>query len=95
MSLPAQSIPAPRERVASLTAVLAVVAAVPASVLAVPDATADVVPDAAAALGLADAQVAELLRATGLALPALVLAVAVRGARRPPVPGVGGARGGP
>ncbi|MBE1538027.1 hypothetical protein [Actinomadura algeriensis] len=100
MSLPAESTPArsgrmaapaaprarPRDRVASLGALLAVVTAVPASVLAVPDATAGVVPDAADALGLGGAQVAGLLRATGLALPALVLTVPFAGiaARRFP-----------
>ncbi|MFD0906172.1 hypothetical protein ACFQ11_37770, partial [Actinomadura sediminis] len=62
---------------------------VPASALTVPDATAGVVPDAADALGLDGgnaADVAGLLRATGLALPALVLTVplAALAARRLP-----------
>ncbi|WP_199747928.1 SOS response-associated peptidase family protein, partial [Actinomadura sp. WAC 06369] len=68
---------------------LAVAAAVPASVLVLPDATAGVVPDAAAALGFDGGDggaVAGLLRATGLALPALVVAVplAALAARRFP-----------
>ncbi|WP_370786168.1 hypothetical protein, partial [Actinomadura fibrosa] len=52
-----------------------VVTAVPAAVLVVPDTSANVISAAVRALGLGDGQVAGLLRATGLALPALLLTV--------------------
>ncbi|MFV2212718.1 hypothetical protein ACFHW2_21145 [Actinomadura sp. LOL_016] len=75
-----------RGRVATGGVLTAVATAILTSVLAVPDATIGVVPDAADALGLDDAHVAGLLRATGLTLPALVLTVplAALAARRLP-----------
>ncbi|QKG21318.1 hypothetical protein ACTIVE_2956, partial [Actinomadura verrucosospora] len=77
---------AARRRSAALGALLAAVTAVPAAVLVVPDATAGTVPAAAHALGLRDAQIPALLRATGLSLPALALTVplAAVAARRLP-----------
>ncbi|WP_037559570.1 hypothetical protein [Spirillospora albida] len=71
---------------AALVALAATAVAVPAAVLTVPDATPEVVPSAVGDLGSLD--VAALLRATGLALPALLLAVPVGSvaARRWPPP---------
>ncbi|GAA2132528.1 hypothetical protein [Actinomadura napierensis] len=62
---------------ATLGALLTAVTVLPAVVLVVPDTTAGVMPAAARALGLGDAGVPALLRATGLALPALALAVSL------------------
>ncbi|TMQ91485.1 hypothetical protein ETD83_30650 [Actinomadura soli] len=64
-----------RRRLAASGALLLTLTAVPAAVLAVPDAAVNVVPAAASALGLGDAGIGGLLRATGLSLPALVVAV--------------------
>ncbi|WP_067461264.1 hypothetical protein [Actinomadura macra] len=73
MSLPVPE--RPRARQATAGALLTAATALPAAVLAVPDTTANVVPAAAEALGLGSGQIAGLLRATGLSLPALLLAV--------------------
>ncbi|GAA1885900.1 hypothetical protein [Actinomadura bangladeshensis] len=62
-------------RLAALGALLLTGTAVPTAVLTVPDAAVNVVPAAADALGLGDSGAAGLLRATGLSLPALLLAV--------------------
>ncbi len=77
---------AARRRLAALGALLLTGTAVPAAVLTVPDASANVVPAAADALGRGGAGVAGLRRATGLSLPALLLAVppAAAAARRFP-----------
>ncbi|MFI0485737.1 hypothetical protein [Actinomadura sp. 9N215] len=64
-----------RRRLAAFGALLLTLTALPAAVLAVPDAVVNVVPAAASALELGDAEIAGLLRATGLSLPALVVAV--------------------
>ncbi|WUI01764.1 hypothetical protein OHR68_08100 [Spirillospora sp. NBC_00431] len=64
-----------RRRFAALGALLLTLTALPAAVLAVPDAAGNVVPAAASALELGEAEIAGLLRATGLALPALAVAV--------------------
>ncbi|MFB4301669.1 hypothetical protein [Actinomadura sp. NTSP31] len=71
---------------ATLGALLTAVTVLPAVVLVVPDTTAGVMPAAARALGLGDREVPALLRATGLALPALALTVplAAVAARRLP-----------
>ena len=60
--------------------------ALPAAVLVMPDAVINVVPAAASALELGDAGIPDLLRATGLSLPALVATVplAAVAARRLP-----------
>lgn len=60
--------------------------ALPAAVLVMPDAVINVVPAAASALELGDAGIPDLLRATGLSLPALVATVplAAAAARRLP-----------
>ncbi|MFS2291943.1 MAG: hypothetical protein FWJ90_04485 [Actinomadura sp.] len=60
--------------------------ALPAAVLVLPDAVINVVPAAASALELGDAGIPDLLRATGLSLPALVATVplAAVAARRLP-----------
>ena len=70
---------------AALSALPALVA-LTAAVLAVPDPVLRVVPAAASALGLDDAELAGLLRATGASLPALLLTVppAAVAARRLP-----------
>ncbi|MWA06212.1 hypothetical protein F8568_038865 [Actinomadura sp. LD22] len=77
---------AARRLPAALGALLTAVTVLPAAVLVVPDATAGAVPAAARALGLGDARVPALLRATGLSLPALALTVplAAVAARRLP-----------
>ncbi|TDC89687.1 hypothetical protein [Actinomadura sp. 7K507] len=62
-----------RRRLAALGAVLMVFTALPAAVLVVPDAAFNVVPAAASALGLGGGEIAVLLHATGLSLPALVV----------------------
>ncbi|WP_242905813.1 hypothetical protein [Actinomadura terrae] len=68
-----------RGRAAAVTAAsgaLAMAATVlPAAVMTVPDTTANVAPAAAEALGLGTGDLPDLLRATGLSLPALLLAV--------------------
>ncbi|MEO3824766.1 hypothetical protein [Actinomadura sp. B10D3] len=66
---------AARRRFAALGTLLLTLTAVPAAVLVVPDASVNVVPAAAHALGLGRGDVPALLRATGLSLPALVAAV--------------------
>ncbi|MEU9020219.1 hypothetical protein [Actinomadura sp. NPDC048394] len=83
---PAAGAAAARRRSAALGALLTAVTVLPAAVLVVPDATAGAVPAAARALGLGDARVPALLRATGLSLPALALTVplAAVAARRLP-----------
>ncbi|TDB96981.1 hypothetical protein [Actinomadura sp. 7K534] len=75
-----------RTRLAALGALLPALTALPAAVLVVPDAVYNVVPAAASALALGDAEVPALLRATGCALPALLLTVplAALAARRLP-----------
>ncbi|MFC4049087.1 hypothetical protein ACFOY4_05275 [Actinomadura syzygii] len=79
-----------RHRLGTLGAVLLTLTAPPAAVLVVPDAAGDVVPAAAHALGLGDGGVPALLRATGLSLPALLVAVPLGAvaARRFPALGV-------
>ncbi|MEU8803716.1 hypothetical protein [Spirillospora sp. NPDC048819] len=62
-------------RPAALGTLLLTFTALPAAVLTVPDAAFHVVPAAASALELGDAEIAGLLRATGLTLTALLLAV--------------------
>ncbi|WP_433463152.1 hypothetical protein [Spirillospora sp. CA-128828] len=64
-----------RHRLAALGALLLTFTALPAAVLVVPDASVNVVPAAASALGLGDAEIPGLLRATGLSLPALLVTV--------------------
>ncbi|WP_165969105.1 hypothetical protein [Actinomadura sp. KC06] len=64
-----------RRRLAASGALLLTLTAVPAAVLAVPDAVVNVVPAAASALDLGESGIGGLLRATGLSLPALVVAV--------------------
>ncbi|MFI0374163.1 hypothetical protein ACH35V_40430 [Actinomadura sp. 1N219] len=64
-----------RRRLAASGALLLTLTAVPAAVLAVPDAVVNVVPAAASALDLGESGIGGLLRATGLTLPALVVAV--------------------
>ncbi|MEU8119469.1 hypothetical protein AB0C21_12265 [Spirillospora sp. NPDC049024] len=64
-----------RRRLAMLGALLLTFTALPAAVLVVPDASGDVVPAAASALALGDAEIPGLLRATGLSLPALLVTV--------------------
>ncbi|MFB4307229.1 hypothetical protein [Actinomadura sp. GTD37] len=66
-----------RRRLAALGTLLLTGTALPAAVLTVPDASGNVVPAAASDLGLGDAGVAALLHATGLSLPALLLAVPI------------------
>ncbi|SPT49462.1 hypothetical protein [Actinomadura madurae] len=66
---------AARRRFAALGTLLLTLTALPAAVLVVPDASVNVVPAAAHALGLGRGDVPALLRATGLSLPALVAAV--------------------
>src|SRR5690606_29429316 len=75
-----------RGRRATLAALLPVLTALPAAVLVMPDAVINVVPAAASALELGDAGIPDLLRATGLSLPALVATVplAAVAARRLP-----------
>lgn len=75
-----------RRRLAGLGALLLTGTALPAAVLTVPDASADVLPAALGDLGLGDSGVPRLLQATGLSLPALLLAVplAAAAARRFP-----------
>ncbi|WP_242893971.1 hypothetical protein, partial [Actinomadura litoris] len=79
MSTRTYELPARRGRAATVAATsgaLAMAATVlPAAVLTVPDTTANVAPAAAEALRLGTGDVAGLLRATGLSLPALLLAV--------------------
>lgn len=79
-----------RRRLATLGALLLTFTALPAAVLVVPDASGNVVPAAASALALGDAEVPGLLRATGLSLPALLVTVpfAAVAARRLPAWGV-------
>ncbi|TDC55196.1 hypothetical protein E1281_13855 [Actinomadura sp. KC345] len=60
---------------AALGVLLLTFTAPPAAVLAVPDASLNVVPAAASALDLGRAEIAALLRATGLSLPALLVTV--------------------
>ncbi|MGI5164242.1 hypothetical protein ACQEU3_07800 [Spirillospora sp. CA-253888] len=74
-------------RSATIAAVLVTVTALPAVVLALPDTTLNVVDEAGTALGLRAGGLRDLLRATGLTLPALLLAVppAAVAARRLPV----------
>ncbi|WP_165975539.1 hypothetical protein, partial [Actinomadura rubrisoli] len=81
---------APRRPAAALGALLMAVTALPAIVLVIPDTSANVLPAAARALALGDGQIAGLLRATGLSLPALLLAVppAAVAARRFPATAV-------
>ncbi|TDB89086.1 hypothetical protein E1264_09405 [Actinomadura sp. KC216] len=64
-----------RRRLAASGALLLTLTAVPAAVLTVPDAVVNVVPAATAALDLGGDGIGGLLRATGLSLPALVVAV--------------------
>ncbi|MFI0411370.1 hypothetical protein [Actinomadura sp. 3N508] len=64
-----------RRRLAAAGALLLTLTAVPAAVLTVPDAVVNVVPAVASALDLGDSGIGGLLRATGLSLPALVVAV--------------------
>ncbi|MGP4029773.1 hypothetical protein [Actinomadura sp. 3N407] len=73
-------------RLAGLGALLLTFTALPAAVLVVPDAAFHVVPAAASALELDDAEIAGLLRATGYSLPALLIAapLAAAAARRFP-----------
>ncbi|WP_141582943.1 hypothetical protein [Actinomadura sp. WMMA1423] len=66
---------AARRRLATLGVLLLTFTAVPAAVLVVPDASGDVVPAAASALALGDAEIPGLLRATGLSLPVLLVTV--------------------
>ncbi|MCP9966300.1 hypothetical protein LUX57_15280 [Actinomadura madurae] len=77
---------AARRRFAALGTLLLTLTALPAAVLVVPDASVNIVPAAAHALGLGRSDVPALLRATGLSLPALVAAVPLGGvaARRLP-----------
>ncbi|URM95090.1 hypothetical protein LUW76_12600 [Actinomadura madurae] len=77
---------AARRRFAALGTLLLTLTALPAAVLVVPDASVNIVPAAAHALGLGRGDVPALLRATGLSLPALVAAVPLGGvaARRLP-----------
>ncbi|TYK52264.1 hypothetical protein [Actinomadura decatromicini] len=79
-----------RRRLAALGALLLTLTAPPAAVLVVPDAVCDVVPAAAQALDLGAGGVPALLRATGLSLPALLVAVPLGAgaARRFPALGV-------
>ncbi|TDD83692.1 hypothetical protein E1293_14180 [Actinomadura darangshiensis] len=79
-----------RRRLGTLGALLLTCTAVPAAVLVVPDASGNVVPAAASALELGDAEIPALLRATGLSLPALLVTVplAAVAARRLPAWGV-------
>ncbi|GGP93831.1 MFS family permease [Actinomadura coerulea] len=81
---------AARRRLATLGALLLTFTALPAAVLVVPDAVGGVVPAAASALALGDAEIPGLLRATGLSLPALLVTVppAAVAARRLPAWGV-------
>ncbi|GAA4233390.1 hypothetical protein GCM10022254_35750 [Actinomadura meridiana] len=74
---PATTLPPGRahRRRAALGTLLLTLTALPAAVLVVPDATVNVVPAAADALDLRDPEVPGLLRATGLSLPALLVAV--------------------
>ncbi|WP_218009963.1 hypothetical protein, partial [Actinomadura kijaniata] len=62
-------------RAAWAAALLATLTVVPAVAFALPDTTLNVVDDAGAALGLGPDGLRGLLRATGLSLPALLLAV--------------------
>ncbi|MGK5556469.1 hypothetical protein ACSNOI_33140 [Actinomadura kijaniata] len=73
-------------RAAWAAALLATLTVVPAAAFALPDTTLNVVDDAGAALGLGPGGLRGLLRATGLSLPALLLAVppAAVAARRLP-----------
>ncbi|MFC9970231.1 hypothetical protein ACFVH6_04940 [Spirillospora sp. NPDC127200] len=74
-------------RSAAIAAALVTATALPAAVLALPDTTLNVVDEAGTALGLRAGGLRDLLRATGLTLPALLLAVppAAVAARRLPV----------
>ncbi|WP_241683056.1 hypothetical protein [Actinomadura sp. J1-007] len=65
------------ERAAWAGALLVALLVPPAAVLAIPDASLNVIASAAQALGLDAGQIPGLARATGLALPALVLCVPV------------------
>lgn len=70
------SSPPERSDLPELAVLLVVlVTAVPAAVLVLPDTASYVVPQASRDLGLADGQAAGFVRACGLALPALLLAV--------------------
>ncbi|MFD0536607.1 hypothetical protein ACFQY7_25675 [Actinomadura luteofluorescens] len=79
-----------RRRLATLGTLLLTFTALPAALLVVPDASGGVVPAAASALALGDAEIPGLLRATGLSLPALLVTVplAAVAARRLPAWGV-------
>ncbi|MGI5207929.1 hypothetical protein ACQEU6_40950 [Spirillospora sp. CA-108201] len=81
---------AARRRLATLGSLLLTFTALPAAVLVVPDASGGVVPAAASALALGDAEIPGLLRATGLSLPVLLVTVplAAVAARRLPAWGV-------
>ncbi|MEU8307931.1 hypothetical protein AB0C84_30645 [Actinomadura sp. NPDC048955] len=81
---------AARRRLSTLGTLLLTFTALPAALLVVPDASGGVVPAAASALALGDAEIPGLLRATGLSLPALLVTVplAAVAARRLPAWGV-------
>lgn len=68
------------ERVSLVLTALAVLTAVPAAVLTIPNAVSVLAPIAAADLGLRGSEAASLIRAYGLALPALMMSVPLAGA---------------
>jgi hypothetical protein len=82
------SVPAHAEgRLGAVSAFLVALVAVPAAVLVVPDAVTNVVPQALAGLGAGTGQTGDLIRASGLSLPALLVMVpgaAVAARRLPP-----------